>query len=44
MVENQRESVIHTYKREIKACESIIMVQKDSEEKFISGIKKLKEE
>lgn len=44
MFENQGESMIDTYKREIKACESIIMVQKDNEEKFISGIKKLKEE
>ena len=44
MLENQSESMIDTYKREIKACESIIMVQLDNEENFNSGIKKLKEE
>ena len=42
MLKNQSESMIDTYKREIKACESIIVVQK--KEKFISCIKKLKEE
>ena len=35
--------MIDTYKREIKACENIIMVQKDNESKLISGLKKLKE-
>ena len=44
MLENESESMIDTYKREIKACESIIMVQLDNEENFNSGIKKLKEE
>ena len=44
MFKNQSESMIDTYKREIKACESIIVVQKDNKEKFISCIKKLKEE
>ena len=43
ILENQSESMIDTYKREIQACESI-MVQKNSEEKFISGLKNLKEE
>ena len=44
MLENESESMIDTYKREIKACKSIIMVQLDNEENFNSGIKKLKEE
>ena len=35
--------MIDTYKREIKACENIIMMQKDNESKLISGLKKLKE-
>ena len=39
MVKNQGESMIDTYKPEIKACENIIMVQKDNESKLISGIK-----
>ena len=42
MLENQSESIIDTYKREIKVCESIIKVQKDNEEN-ISDMKKLKE-
>ena len=41
MLKNQRESMIDTYKREIKACENIIMMQKDNESKLISGLKKL---
>ena len=43
MLKNQRESMIDTYKREIKACENIIMMQKDNESKLISGLKKLNE-
>ena len=35
--------MIDTYKREIKACKNIIMVQKDNESKLINGLKKLKE-
>ena len=45
MLKNQGESMIDTYKREIKVCpcENIIMVQKDNESKLISGFKQLKE-
>ena len=43
MLNNQGESMIDTDKREIKACENIIMLQKDNESKLISGLKKLKE-
>ena len=35
--------MIDTYKREVGACENIIMVQKDNESKLINGIKKMKE-
>ena len=42
MLKNESESMIDTYKWEIKACENIIVVKKDNKEKFISGIKKLK--
>ena len=41
MLKNQGESMIDTDKREIKACENIIMVQKDNESKLISGLKKV---
>ena len=41
MVKTQGESIIDTYKREIKACENIIMMQKDNESKLISGLKKV---
>ena len=43
MVKNQGDSMIDTYKREIKACENIIMVKKEKESKLTSGPKKLKE-
>ena len=43
MVKTQGESMVDTYKREIKACENIIMLQKNNESKLISGLKKLKE-
>ena len=43
MVKNQGDSMIDTYKREIKACENIIMVKKEKESKLISGPKKSKE-
>ena len=35
--------MIDTYKREIKVCKNIIMVQKGNESKLISGLKKMKE-
>ena len=43
MVKTQGESMVDTYKREIKACENIIMLQKNNESKLISGLKKLTE-
>ena len=38
-LENHGESMIGTDMREIKACDNIIMVQKDNENKLISGFK-----
>ena len=35
--------MIDTYKREVSACENIIMVQKENESKLINGIRKIKE-
>ena len=43
MFKKQEESMLNTYKREVSACGSIIMIQKDNESKLIDGIKKLKE-
>ena len=40
MIENQSESMINSYKPEMKAYENIIMVRKDNEEKLISANKK----
>ena len=42
LFKKQGESMIDTYKREVGACENIIMVQKDNESKLINGIKKIK--
>ena len=43
LFKKQGESMIDTYKREVGACENIIMVQKDNGSKLINGIKKMKE-
>ena len=40
---NQEETILNHYKREIKACENIIMVQKENENKLINGIRKMKQ-
>ena len=41
--ERQETKKVATLKREIHACESIIMVQRENESKLISGIKQMKE-
>ena len=41
--ERQETNTVATLKREIHACESIIMVQRENESKLISGIKQMKE-
>ena len=43
LFKKQGENMIDTYKREVGACENILMVQKDNESKLINGIKKMKE-
>ena len=40
---NQREMINDHYKKEIRACENIIMVQKENEKKLKEGIVKMKE-
>ena len=40
---NQEETILNHCKREIKACENIIMVQKENENKLINGIRKMKQ-
>ena len=37
----QEENLIEQYKREVSACENIIKIQKENENKLINGIKKL---
>ena len=37
----QEENLIEKYKREVSACENIINIQKENENKLINGIKKL---
>ena len=41
---NQEESIVNQYKREVKACENIIMVQKENESKLIVGLRKMKQQ
>ena len=40
---NQDQTMIDKYKREVNACENIIMIQRENESKLINGIKKMKE-
>lgn len=39
---NQEENMINQFKREVKACENIIKVQKENEGKLINGLRKMK--
>lgn len=41
--EKQEQSIAATLKREIQACESIIMVQRENESKILNGYKQMKE-
>lgn len=43
LFKDQQKTMIDTFRREIDACENIIIVQKENESKLINGIKKLKE-
>ena len=40
----QKESIISQCQREVRACENIIMVQKENESKLINGLRKMKQQ